>query len=188
MFERIQQCIQLWIDWAIDPIGGWAGRRWGFFDTINSLEKQVGALENQVETMHEYYMAAYRKIETDVAELTSMALPELRIRMSNVLINRNQGFIFNEVGHLMMATDELETSAKYDEANCRTIITTGIKMGFAFDDFGPRSLKNGKEKQDYAVAIGLAKKASEMAYDAVMKDCGQRLPPIFQSSFCRKAK
>lgn len=175
MRERLQQLV----DWVLDPLGGWAGRRWGFFETIARLEKEAAALEITVEGMHAHYMKEYRNLETSVAALATMALPELRVKMMNLLIERHGAFEFQ--GTLTMAATEPRHQLRYDGVNCRTVITSDVRLGFAFTDRGISSLESQTKRQEYPLALAFAKKAGEMAYDAVMNDLKFRPTEIFNS-------
>lgn len=164
------------------PISKWVGAYFGFSQNIEDLLKitqrqslEIGGLESKVEGMHAYYMGEYRRLESEVATVVKMALPELNFRMSHAIVNRGS-FHFQECGHLMMGSGEMQSEARYSEVEQRTVVTSTINMGFAFDNYQPKN-----KPEMYPLAVAFAKKASEMAYDAVMRDCSQRPAPLFPS-------
>ncbi len=152
----------------------WAGDTFGFFQEIEDLERANGELSTTIEGMHAYYLKEYRRVEKRVTTIAKIALPELRLSMVRHLVENGLDFSFRNAGTLMMAHTSMNTEARFDEETCRTVTTASLCMGFAFD-----SAVKGTGVEQYKVALGFAATASDMAYDAVMKDLGQRPSPAF---------
>lgn len=157
----------------------WAGRRFGFLVTIRNLEVENGKLSTTIEEMHASYMKQYRELEELAATVVKAALPELRMELVHKLTDESPTDQFHVRGLLMMANGNPHHQTRYDEVNCRTVVTTDVRMGFAFADERIGSRERQVRSREYPLALAFAKKAAEMAYDAVMNDLKFRPSTLF---------
>lgn len=165
-------------EWLVTPIGGWAGRYFGFFGTIADLEQDVKILEqtnamNQrtISNMHNYYMAEYRKLEDECARTVRALGLQQPLVLERMKLRGAENLTITSLNapKLLMGTTDYQQDQYAEHAEMRIIQRTVIGAAFA--------LEPSQKDCQHKTAVALATRAGEMAYDAVMADLGQRPEP-----------
>lgn len=163
------------------PISKWVGNYFGFAQSIEdlirdtqSLRTEVQSQQNTINGMHKYYMEEYRRIESAVLPLLGRLQQEEALHFERKKLRgaEHLTIVTAEIPRLLMAATDYENESTQCYANMRYVETTTVRYAFALEPMQKR------DDHNYKRAVGLAKKASELVYDAVMCDCGQRPKPM----------
>lgn len=139
-----------------------AGRYFGFDAEIGKLASALYERDEQIANMHAEYLEASRTLEAEMATVIPLA-DLMRVRMN--IINRT-----GEAMYVYGAITAPETDMTTSSITKDTVVTTNMRVGFAFDQYQASVVG----RLYHQAAVSMARSAANQAYDCVMTALGHR--------------